>query len=70
MTKTFSVWVDGPTWELTEEEIWPDKDGPEDPTAEDVIDAMKSYGRPGDVIRDWALDDGLKINVDYLTYGS
>ena len=68
MTDTFSVWVEGPTFELTIEEVWPDGDAPENPTDQDVVEAMKNYGSPGMVIRDWALDDGLKICVNSDTY--
>lgn len=67
--KSFDIWIEGPIWPLTVEEIWPDGDAPENPSAEDVIEAMKSYGSSSMVIRDWNFDDGLVIHVDSLTYG-
>lgn len=66
--KTFNVWLEGPTFELTEGDIWPDGDGPENPSAQDVIEEMKAYGPNFMVIRDWALDDSLKIIVDGEEY--
>lgn len=66
--KTFEVWVEGPTFNLTEEEIWPDGDAPENPTDADVIEAMKDYGHVSTVIRDWALDDFLTIHVGVESY--
>lgn len=68
MSKTFEVWVEGPSFTLTEEEIWPDGDAPENPTDADVIDAMMDYGSASSVIRDWALDDGLTIHVGTESY--
>ncbi len=65
---TFEIWVEGPTYHLSTNEIWPDGDAPENPTDTDVIEAMKSYGRPFEVIRDWALDDGLEIHVGAESY--
>lgn len=64
MSDTFTVYLEGPSFELSIDEIWPDeKDRPEDPTEEDVIEAMKEYGSVARVIRDWNLDDGIEINV-------
>lgn len=40
---------------LTVGEVWPDKDGPKDPTAEDVAEAMEQAGRKQRVLRDWCL---------------
>lgn len=39
--------------ELTVEEVWPDGDAPENPTAEDVATAMRSSRGP--VLSDWNL---------------
>lgn len=47
---------------LTVEQVWPDGDAPENPTADDVVDVMRTYGRPTRVIEDWCLDD-LRIGV-------
>lgn len=66
--KTFEVWIEGPSFTLTEEEIWPDGEGPENPTDEDVIKEMQAYGSVYRVISDWALDDGLTICVGTKSY--
>lgn len=60
--KTFSVWLEGPTFELEIDEVWPDGDAPTNPTTEDVINKMREYGYG--LIRDWDLDNGLEVIVD------
>jgi hypothetical protein len=40
---------------LTEAEIWPDGDAPENPTVEDVKAVLKDCGPPMRVINDWGL---------------
>lgn len=42
---------------LTEQEIWPDGDGPEDPSCEDVKKAIDKAGGILKVIGDWNLDE-------------
>jgi hypothetical protein len=46
------------------DEIWPDGDAPENPTAEDVIKVIKACGGAARVIRDWDLDAQLDLDVD------
>jgi hypothetical protein len=45
------------SWTLTRCQVWPDRDGPENPTAADVIEVMKSCGSMSRVLRDWNLDE-------------
>ena len=42
-------------YDLTIDEVWPDRDGPAEPTAEDVVAAMKRTGRIERMMRDWNL---------------
>jgi hypothetical protein len=51
---------------VTAEEIWPDGDGPEDPTAEDVAAVMRAEGSKYRVLFDWNLLDyeELEVSVD------
>jgi hypothetical protein len=45
-------------WTLTREQVWPDGDGPEHPTARDVADAMNGHaGGLSSILGDWGLDD-------------
>jgi len=60
--ENFTVHLEGPSFELELDEIWPDGDAPEDPTAEDVVEVMRDYG--SSLIRDWSLDDGLEIYIN------
>lgn len=52
--------------ELTANEIWPDGDGPENPTSDDVIELVKRlYGYfPSRIVGDWALDDSGQLCID------
>lgn len=45
---------------LSVEEIWPDGDAPENPTAQDVVDRMK--GGSIKVLRDWNLVASIEVN--------
>ncbi len=60
--KTFSIHLEGPSFELEISEVWPDGDAPDNPTAEDVAKTMREYGY--NLIRDWGLDDGLEVYID------
>jgi hypothetical protein len=42
---------------LSAKEIWPDGDGPENPTEDDVYEAMQNYGPWTGVILEWNFDD-------------
>lgn len=49
------------TVELQIEDIWPDGDAPENPTAQDVADLIMKCGGPWAVMTDWALVDGIEV---------
>lgn len=40
---------------LTEKELWPDGDGPENPTEEDVKKLIEKHGGIANIIKDWNL---------------
>ena len=49
---------------LSESEIWPDGDVPENPTAKDVIDKIKSiFSSKGSFIDCWNLGGDLEIEI-------
>jgi hypothetical protein len=45
---------------LSESEIWPDGDGPEHPTAEDVCALIEACGGIAAVIREWNMGDHVE----------
>lgn len=47
---------------LSKKEIWPDKDGPKNPTAEDVTKVIEACGGFPKIIDTWNLDDGFRPN--------
>jgi len=49
--------------ELSVEELWPDGDGPENPTEEDVVDLINAEGGVPEILNDWNLSDLVKIYV-------
>lgn len=49
---------------LTVDQVWPDGDWPENPTAEDVLEVMKSdASTPARLLSEWDLDYGLGMDV-------
>lgn len=44
---------------LDENELWPDGDGPDNPTAEQVAALIRKEGGFPKVIDEWNLDDGF-----------
>lgn len=48
---------------LTLDELWPDGDAPENPTADDVRARIRQHGGAREVLRDWNLDDELTLDV-------
>jgi len=50
---------------LSIQQIWPDGDAPENPTAADVIAAIKESDEfsPLEALRDWNLDDDVQLTV-------
>ncbi len=49
--------------ELTVEQVWPDGDAPDNPTADDVAAVIKQCGGLRRVLDDWNLDRYLVITV-------
>ena len=50
---------------LSENDIWPDGDAPENPTAEQVAALIRKEGGFPKIIDEWNLDDGFnKYNFD------
>lgn len=43
-------------------DIWPDGDAPANPTAQDVADRMRAFGKKS-LMDDWMLSDYLAISV-------
>lgn len=43
--------------------IWPDGDGPADPTPQDVIDAIKAAGSRTQWLDSWNIDTDLDVTV-------
>ena len=52
------------THQLSLDEIWPDSDGPEVPTAEDVKAVMESCGSKVSVLQEWMLLGDLHVTVE------
>ena len=63
MTKRFSITIEG-EYDFTVEELWPDGDAPENPTAADVRQLIKDSGGVRAVIRDWGLDMDLHVHAE------
>ena len=60
--KTFLNTITGSVT-LTERDLWPLNDGPENPTKTDVADALRKYGRKAsDAIVAWSLP--CEVSVD------
>lgn len=59
----FSVGVEN-DFGMTVDEIWPDGDAPENPTTEDVLERMATYGSLFRLIREWSLDADLDVTVN------
>ena len=45
---------------LSENDLWPDGDGPDKPTAEQVAALIRKEGGFPNIIEEWNLDDGFK----------
>lgn len=60
MSKRFTIEV---TYggDLDASEIWPDGDGPENPTIDDVIAELKKFS-PRTIVNDWGLE--VDVTVD------
>lgn len=51
---------------LLEEQVWPDGDGPEDPTAKDVVKVMEDYMPIWHLITDWQLVREVMVDGEVL----
>ena len=61
--KTFLVSFSGST-AMTVDEVWPDGDAPDEPTAADVVAVMRTCGPPIRMVDEWSLADYLEVWVD------
>lgn len=59
----FKVQFDGSV-EMTVDEVWPDGDAPENPTAKDVAIKMRRTGTVASLLSEWNLDSYLDVYVD------
>jgi hypothetical protein len=48
---------------FTKEELWPDGDAPENPTAKDIVELIRKCGGVKRIIEDWNLDDTIECTV-------
>jgi hypothetical protein len=48
---------------LTEDDLWPDRDGPEDPTEHHVRQLIKEEGGIVSVLHDWTLESDIDWDV-------
>jgi len=62
--REWTIWIEFPTMILTEEDVWPDGDGPENPMAKDVAEVMRAYGTRGRVLKDW-----FPLNLETVDIG-
>ncbi len=60
--RTFLIQVTGAV-RLTKSQLWPDGDGPENPTVEDVEELIEESGGISCVIRDWGLEESFEPDV-------
>lgn len=60
--KRFSVYVDG-IFDLRVEDIWPDGNAPENPTAEDAAEVMRRCGSWNLVLGDWCLQPRVEVSA-------
>jgi hypothetical protein len=60
-----------PPMELAVDEIWPEGNAPENPTPEDVVEAMKAvqYAHPARVAAEWLLIDKLRVRYHTDKHG-
>lgn len=54
---------------MNREEMWPDDDGPDNPTAKDVVKLIEQYGGIRRAVEDWNLLNGayVRVTVDGVT---
>lgn len=61
MGKDFHIEVGDEAF-LTAEEIWPDGDAPENPTTDDVIEAIKASSSPYRFAGDWGFQNHVSVD--------
>jgi hypothetical protein len=49
--------------QFTKEDLWPDGDEPENPTAKDVVELIRKCGGVKRIIEDWNLFDYIECTV-------
>lgn len=57
---SFTIHIDG-DFVLDLEQIWPDGNAPDEPTAEDVVKVLESCGSLFSVLNDWCLDPRVVV---------
>ena len=62
MTKKFTINIECSV-DMDLDELWPDGDAPENPTAKDVEDLIEKCGGPVDIIDEWNLRDDFLLFV-------
>lgn len=62
MSKKFCIRLEGEV-ELSVEDVWPDGDAPENPTADDVLEVLNAGGGVYRVMLDWSMDDAFEWSV-------
>ena len=60
--KKFTFHYSG-TVSLDVDSIWPDGDGPKNPTAEDVAKVVEECGGCATIIRDWSLEGDVSLTI-------
>lgn len=63
MSRVFKIDFSG-TFILSDRDLWPDGDAPDDPTVEDVAARVEAHGGAGGVVMGWNLEDGLRYFID------
>jgi hypothetical protein len=48
---------------LKKSEMWPDGDGPDEPTEADVLALIGDEGGPIEILREWNLGDDVTVHV-------
>lgn len=62
MAEIFQVSITN-DFDLSVEEVWPDGDAPENPTAEDVMEQMKREGSVHRLLGNWDMLYGVQVDV-------
>jgi hypothetical protein len=64
MSRRFNISLQG-TCPIRASEVWPDGDGPKNPTAKDVADKIKATCRDaGDLLTQWHMTGDFGVMVD------